>query len=89
MQLKEQFILRQIMDEYVLIPTGETAGWMRGLVGLNEVSARIWELLPEVSGEEELVSRLLSEYEVEESRLRSDVKDFLQMLRKRGLLDDA
>lgn len=86
MQIQQQFVLRQILDEYVLVPVGETAESFHGMAGLNEVGARIWELLPDAPDEEALVRTLLEEYDVEEPQLRADVKEFLGKLREAHIL---
>ena len=52
----------------------------------NEVGGEIWKLLPEVKDEEELIARLLDIYEVEEEELRKDVAEFLDSMRKIGIL---
>jgi hypothetical protein len=46
--------------------------------GLNPIGKRIWELLEQPKTLEELVSVLLSEYEVSEEQCRQEVFDFLQ-----------
>lgn len=87
MQIKQQFILREILDEYVLVPTGKTAETFHGMASLNEVGARIWALLPGAADGEEIVQKLLEEYDVEERRLRQDVEEFLQHLCRENIID--
>ena len=86
MKLKENFVLRQVADTWAVLPLAEAALDFNGMLTLNEVGAEIWHMLPEVEDEEELVSRLLDIYEVEEDVLRKDVTDFLDSLRKLGIL---
>ena len=56
------------------------------MITLNEMGGEIWKLLPQVKDEEELISRLLEEYEVQEDVLRNDVSTFLEELRALGIL---
>ena len=86
MKLKLDFVLRDIAGDLLLVPAGKSALDLNGMLTLNEVGAEIWHLLPEVEDEEELISRLLEIYEVEEEELRNDVGDFLNALRKLGIL---
>ena len=86
MKLKLEFVLREIAGDLLLIPAGKTALDLNGMLTLNEVGADIWRLLPEVESEDEIVTRLLEEYEVEEATLRADVSEFLDMLRKLGIV---
>ncbi len=86
MTIKKEFVLREVAGDILLIPTGKTALDLNGMMTLNEVGAEIWRLLPEVHDEEELVRRLLEEYEVGENELRKDVDDFLKKLRELDIL---
>lgn len=86
MNIKKEFVLREVAGDILLIPTGKTALDLNGMMTLNEVGAEIWRLLPEVHDEEELVCRLLEEYDVGENELRKDVDDFLKKLRELDIL---
>ena len=75
-------VLVFLMDQF-------SGGTFSGLLSFNRAaifSGEIWRLRPEVKDEEELVRRLLELYEVEEPELRKDVADFLDSLRKLGIL---
>ena len=86
MDVKMDFVLRDIAGDLLLVPAGKAALDLNGMLTLNEVGAEIWHMLPEVKDEEELIARLLDLYEVEEEELRKDVGDFLDALRKLGIL---
>lgn len=86
MDIKLDFVLRDIAGDLLLVPTGKAALDLNGMLTLNEVGAEIWHLLPEVKDEEELIARLLEIYEVEEEPLRKDVSEFLNSLRTLGIL---
>ena len=53
----------------------------------NEVATRIWEILEKPKTEDELVTQLLEEYEVEEEQCRAEVKELLGELGKLGLVE--
>lgn len=86
MKKKLDFILREIAGDLLLVPTGKTALDLNGMLTLNEVGGEIWKLLDEVDSEEEIVNRLLEEYEVEREELQGDVREFLDKLRELGIL---
>jgi hypothetical protein len=81
MEIKLEFVLREIAGDLLLVPAGKTALDFNGMITLNEVGGEVWKLLPLVADEEELIARLLEEYDVEESVLRQDVEAFLGELR--------
>ena len=65
MEVKKQLVLREIAGDYALIPVGDTVIKNNGLFSLSETGARIWELLPQAEGTEQLVDTLLEEYDVD------------------------
>lgn len=81
MKIKKELLLREIAGDYVLIPIGRTVLNTNGLYILTEVSARIFQLLPSVENETELIDRLMTEYDVERDVLAADVMSFLEELR--------
>lgn len=86
MEIKREFVLREIAGDLLLVPAGKSALDLNGMLTLNAAGAEIWQMLPEVKDEEEIVRRLLEEYEVEESQLRQDVAEFMEKLRELGIL---
>ena len=86
MEIKLDFVLREIAGDLLLVPAGKTALDFNGMITLNEMGGEIWKLLPHVKDEEELISRLLEEYEVQEDVLRRDVNAFLGELKTLNIL---
>ncbi len=54
--------------------------------GLNEVAARILELVQTPTSLDAVVDALLKEYEVEHSALRTDVETFVTQMSTKGLV---
>ena len=86
MNVKREFVLREIAGDLLLVPTGKTALDLNGMMTLNEVGAEIWKMLPEVKDEEEIVQRLLQEYDASAETIRPDVSAFLGRLRELGII---
>ena len=68
MKISKDFILREIADEYILVPTGKTALSFNGLVTINETGALIWKTLLEKKTMEDIVNKIVEEYEVEKRK---------------------
>ena len=49
MTVKKELILRELMGENVLVPSGETVFENNGLFMLTETAAFIWTILPQVT----------------------------------------
>ena len=88
MKAKEGFVLRNIVDEFILMPVGDNIAEFKGTILLNEVSALIWEKLQNPVSKEDLLQAVLDEFEVERSVAAADLDDLLTTLRKYGVLED-
>ena len=80
MKTSNEFIMREIAGEYVLVPIGKRALTFQGLVTMNEVGALIWEMMEKESDIDQIVSGILDEYEVDEQPARNDVLDVIGCL---------
>ena len=81
MEFKKDFMLREIVGEAVLIPTGETAAHFNGLISVNELGRFIWENYEKAKDENELLGFILDEYEVEKDVAKADLDEFLGKLK--------
>lgn len=87
MKAKEGFVLRTIVDEYMLMPTGTNITKFDGTVVLNEVSAFIWKELQQDTCRESLLTALLTEYEVSREVAQRDLDALLEKFTELGLLE--
>lgn len=87
MRISDNFVLRTIMDEYVIVPVGEAALQVNGIISTNGVGAFLWQLLQEDVTPDFLVDRLLDEYEVSAEKARTDVNAFLDQLKANNILE--
>lgn len=85
MRLNPKYIMREVAGETLLISLEDISAPKR-LLCLNELGVNIYSLLRAGKDEEQIVTDLLAEYEVEESCLRADVCEFLQRLLQFGVL---
>ena len=88
MKTSNEFIMREIAGEYVLVPVGKRALTFQSLVTMNEVGALIWEMVEKESDIDQIVSGILDEYEVDEQTARKDVLDFIGFLKDCQIIED-
>ena len=86
MKLKKQFVLREIVGEAVLLPIGESAARFNGLLTVSELGKFIWENIESAKDKEELLQRILDEYEVDRDVAKADLDEFLDILRKNEIV---
>ena len=82
MQVKKKMIERKVAGETVLVPIGATVLENNGLFMMTETGSFIWDILPECENEEEIVERILKEYDAPRKTVENDVKKFLESLRE-------
>ena len=88
MKLKHEFMIRQVVGENVLIPMGKSALEFSGMVTANDVGAFICERLRSETTEQALLLAVCEEFEVDRGTAQEDLRDFLQLLRRAGLLEE-
>ena len=86
MRASGELVLREIAGAHILIPVGDTAAKLHGMITLSDSGLLLWDRLQSECTEEELVEALLAEYEVDRETARADVRDFLGQLREVDIL---
>lgn len=87
MKIKQGFILRKVGIQYVVAATGKASENFNGMMRLNESGAFAFRLLQEGITEDELVGRIVAEYEVSEEAARRDAQAFLARLKEADALE--
>lgn len=86
MKVSDQFILRNIVGEDLLIPTGKAALDVKGLILLSESGALLYNKLQDECTKEDLVAALTEVYEVSEQEAVRDTEAFLEQMRQLHIL---
>ena len=86
MELKKKFVLRNIVGETILVPIGQNNEAFNGLISINELGKFIWENIESAKDKEELLQRILDEYEVDRDVAKADLDEFLDILRKNEIV---
>ena len=82
MKFKKEFMIRERVGETILIPMGDSNNHFNGIITINELGKFIWENLESSKDEEDLLHKILEEYEVEEKEAKEDLDEFLDKLRQ-------
>ena len=77
-----EVLFREVGDEAVLLQTATGQYY-----GLDPVGTRMWHLLAEGGGVESACGRLLTEFEVDEKRLRRDMQRLVDELLSHRLIE--
>ena len=86
MKIKDGFVLRNVADATIVVPTGAASIDFNGMITLNETGAFLWHLLESETTEEEILEAMLKEYDVDASTAKAGIARFVAKLDKEGLL---
>ena len=73
----EDYIIREIAGETILVPTGAHADHFNGMLTLNETSRFLWEFLRSPHTFEETVAAAQERYDDDTRTQESDIYDYM------------
>lgn len=86
MTIQKELVKREIAGDTILVPVGQTVYETNGLFILNELGSFLWDRLTGAEDEEPLLQAVLAEYEVSREVALADIREFLDNLRKQGII---
>ena len=89
MKLSENFVLKNIAGENVVMPVGEAVGKINGMIKLNPSAKVIWESLEENKDFDGILEEKKNNFNgVDDATIRDDINYFLNKLREHEILVD-
>ena len=88
MKINENFLLREVAGNAVVVPVGDAADRFSGMIKLNETAAFIWRALEKDCEVADAVDALCAEYGVDKETAERDVLSLIDTLRQAGILDN-
>ena len=86
MKIKENFVLKQVADTYIVVPLGAANVDFNTIISLNETGAFLWKALETETDRDSIIERLLGEYDVSREKAEVDVDAFILKVQQAGLL---
>lgn len=87
MKIVDGFMLREIVDTWVVVPLGERVVEFNGIMTLSETGASIWRGIEKGDDIESLVDSITAEYDIDKTTAISDTLEFIASIKQRGLLE--
>lgn len=87
MKIKQNFVLREVADTWVVLPIDAATLDFNGMLTLNESGALLWKSLEQGGDTQILAETLTKEYNVSQEQALSDVEEFIQKLIQVGCLE--
>ncbi len=82
----EQFVEKGIGNEKVLVPLTDNVADMNHVLTLNEVGTFLYDQIDGVKSVDNILSLLLSEYEVTQDVAKKDIEQFINNTVNRGII---
>lgn len=86
MKLNQNFVLKEYDGEHVLIYQDEKSVDFSKFIALNSLGYYIYNLLKENKSEEEILSSILDNYQIDQETASKDLQEFLEKLKKEKIL---
>lgn len=80
-RVKDNYILTQVADEYLVVAVGNEADRFNGMLQLNETGAFIWKKLEAGLSDQEIISEMSDHFEeVDRRTAEKELVDFLEII---------
>lgn len=86
MKISNKFVVREIAGEFIIVAVGQSTIDFNGIITVNDVGKFLWEHMQEEFTVEELVDKLMNEYEVDVNTATADVNEFVGRLKNNNIL---
>ena len=86
MKRVKEYIQRNIADEIILVPAGQTAEDFNGMITVTESGAFIWDHIEEARDFNHLVELILEEYDIDRETATQDASAFLMQMLQAGMI---
>ena len=87
MKISDGYILRTVAGKNIVVSVGDSTEFS-GMLTLNDTGVFFWNLLSENTTKEEMIEKVLSEYDVDRVTVDEDIEEFLAKLKDKGILED-
>lgn len=87
MKRRDDFVMRNVGGENMLVPIGSKVMDLNGIVILNDVATYIWEFLSADVTMEELVLAVVSRFDIDKETAKADIQTFINKSSMIGFLE--
>ena len=86
MKIKNEFMLREIAGNYIIVPVGGELVDLNAMININDTGAFIFKALETETTVDEIVNLMIKEYDIDVETAKNDVIEFIDVLRKNSML---
>ena len=87
MKIKNGFAKRKIADSNIVVPVRRATNDFNGMITLNDSGSFFWDCLTHETTIDEVVEKVISEYDIDTETAKRDIEKFIKMLEDNNLLE--
>ena len=87
MKIRDGFVVREVAGQSIVVALGDATKVFNGMIKLNETGRIIWDMLSAGAQKEEIVERIMGEYEIDRETVEGDVDGFINTLQGAKILE--
>lgn len=88
MKIREGFVVREIQDAIIAVPTGDLVKEFHSVINLNKKAEFLWNLLENEITFDDLVVKLIENYNVDIEKAKSDAEKFVNQLKNYKIIEE-
>ncbi|MBR2716031.1 MAG: PqqD family protein [Ruminococcus sp.] len=86
MKLNSDYVLRAFSGKYIAVSVNDSDDNNNVFITMNKSSAFVWELLQNEMSYEEVLSKIIEKYNIDEVTAKADLDEFIDKLKEAGVL---
>lgn len=87
MKIKENYVMREVAGQSIVIAIGEESERFKGMINLNRTGRDVWKYLETGMDLIGIAKKISEKYEVDENIAEHDVEKMLDKLYRAGVLE--
>lgn len=87
MKIADGFLLKTVAGKNIVVSVGAEVNF-NGMLTLNDTGVYLWNLLQKDTTKDNILNKMLEEYDVSEEIASADIDAFIQKLRQANILED-
>ena len=87
MKRNENFVIKELMGSFVLVPVGDTAIDFNGVITINDTAKYLWEAAEGDFDADTLTDALIKEYDIDIGTATEGAEIFITKMKEAGCIE--
>lgn len=87
MKIKENYVMREVAGQAIVIAIGEESERFKGMINLNQTGREVWICLEKGLNLKQITKKIVEKYDVNQNVAEKDVESMVERLYKIGVLE--